>query len=212
MCVCVCRRMALQKVIRCWIHAAATTVLGASLRSWVPIDFGEGWRNECEFQVGKRLALVFHLRKNSVPRRQSPPTWRGTAGSRPWRHAGPFPDACLGSPLSYWHDRKQQRQRLRGWEGNHGEPLGQTREQPQCGWHRGLYAAAQPCRAYPASACERGETGGRLRGNHRRMPTEDAQRTKICPQCSSERNRGTRVTKDLSARHRSAQNVEKHLD
>ncbi|KAL9821536.1 uncharacterized protein GJ701_016628 isoform 2-T2 [Geothlypis trichas] len=113
-------------------------------------------------------------RKNSGPGRRSPPggVLRAAALKAHW----PFPSrlarhARLGL-LTHRHDRKQQRQRLRGWEGT----LSQTRGPhgcliaggaEGCMWLHGGAQRPQPRR------WERGGARQRLGGNHRGKPTED---------------------------------------
>ncbi|XP_039585982.1 uncharacterized protein LOC120512104 [Passer montanus] len=77
-------------------------------------DVEEAFTQKCVYVC----AGEWHFRRTLFP--AASPARRHTAGSRPW----------LVSPLGYRHDRKQQRRRLRGWEGTHGEPSAKLAASP----------------------------------------------------------------------------------
>ncbi|XP_005060845.1 PREDICTED: uncharacterized protein LOC101816284 isoform X2 [Ficedula albicollis] len=152
-----------------------------------------------EMNASKPLALVSHLRKNSVPRRQSPPPGGVLRASGPG--ATPAPSQTPGSARrSVTGTTENNKGKGCGvGKARTGSPSAKLSSSPAAAVRvaPGLCRAAQRSAASAASAvlhraraCERGGTGQRLRGDHRRKPTEDAQRTKMCPQCSSERHRG----------------------
>ncbi|KAL9821537.1 uncharacterized protein GJ701_016628 isoform 3-T3 [Geothlypis trichas] len=152
------------------VRRAATVVRCPFLRCKARPRCGGGIHAEARVRMCRRMAL----QKNSGPGRRSPPggVLRAAALKAHW----PFPSrlarhARLGL-LTHRHDRKQQRQRLRGWEGT----LSQTRGPhgcliaggaEGCMWLHGGAQRPQPRR------WERGGARQRLGGNHRGKPTED---------------------------------------